>query len=307
MYKLIENFRKSWKPTKERNQRQEDLQRFDELEIPKKIHYFWQGRADALLKYASNMKASARINSPKYQVRLHILPESNEDLKTIEEVLDNIKVKDLNKEKWFGNFKKTDRYRRQFLAATHGSRPHAASAADVVKTELIFHKGGVWNDVDNKPKAPLPDEMRVPRGKFLTAGPVKFKRWGGQVGFHSSTFATHTSNEVLAKINKLSLKKFKTHEGVIYEVHADTDDPDTHFSMISETAGSLHMSTEIMRRDPELATQIHYLYEEGKTYNEKQVIFDKYFHPVVTTGLGPLDEKQIETLARLLVRPKALR
>lgn len=153
----------------------------DMVEIPKKIHHFWQGDVSSLREHVPNLNEIASMNS-NYKIRLHILPSENENLEMIESQLDGVKVKDITKEKWFHDFKKSPRA-SQFEASRTGERPHLASGADILKSELIYRKGGIWNDVDNKPLKELPNELKVPKGKLLIAGPVKFVRWGGQLGF----------------------------------------------------------------------------------------------------------------------------
>lgn len=261
--------------------------------VPPKIHYFWQGPIAPFLKHVNAINTTAEINKPHYKTRLHVLSIKGENIADFAMRLNHVKVKDLRKERWFIDFSQTPRY-TQFKASRDGERAHPASGADVIKSELIRRKGGVWNDVDNKPLKPLPMTLSVPRGKVLTAGPVTFDRWGGAEGFHSSSFATHRDNSVLDTINAESFTKFSELKDVIYRVHPQTDNPDRHFRMISETAGSMHMSSALMRIDPELCGEIADLRSKGESFNQSLVIFNQYFEPVVTTGSGPLDCRQLE-------------
>jgi len=270
----------------------------DMVEIPKKIHHFWQGDVNLLREHVPNLNEIASMNS-NYKIRLHILPSENENLEMLESQLEGIKVKDITKEKWFHDFKKSPRA-SQFDASRTGARPHLASGADILKSELIYRKGGIWNDVDNKPLKGLPNELKVPKGKLLIAGPVKFVRWGGVVGFHSSTFAAHKKNELLKQLNISSLEKFNNVRNEIYKKNSITDDPDKHFQMISETAGSLHFSKELMERDESLKSEVMDLYRTGEVANNSLVIFDNYFKPTTTTGVGNIDEVQTMKAFRMV-------
>jgi len=265
--------------------------------VPPKIHYFWQGSIDHLLKHTSAINATAEINKPNYKTRLHVLSIEGENIVDFARQFKHVKVKDLRKERWYADFSKAPRH-MQFQASRDGDRAHPASGADIIKSELIRRKGGVWNDVDNRPLKQLPVALSVPRGKVLTAGPVTFDRWGGAVGFHSSSFATHPGNSVLEAINEQSFMKFSRLKDIIYRVHPRTDNPDEHFRMISETAGSMHMSTELMRVDPKLRGEIADLAARGEGFNQSLVIFNQYFEPVVTTGPGTLDNRQLEAAVK---------
>lgn len=299
MEKLFEKIMKIGKQSNKRNDREiaSSCENSTTERIPSKIHYFWQGPITPFLKHVNAINATAEINKLDYEIRLHVLPIESENIGNFAALLKYVKVKDLRKERWFRDFRKTPRY-TQFQASRENERAHPASGADVIKTELIQRKGGVWNDVDNKPLKPLPTELSVPKGKVLTAGPVTFDRWGGGVGFHSSSFATHRNNPNLGTINAESFTKFSQLRDVIYRVHTQTDDPDDHFRMISETAGSLHISSALMRVDPDLSKEIAELNLRGESFNHSLVIFNQYFEPVVTTGPGPLDKKQLETVVQ---------
>ncbi|MGI9947701.1 hypothetical protein [Vibrio hyugaensis] len=272
--------------------------RKNEKQVPQRIHHFWQGDISNLKKHYENLEKVANKN-PSYKTQLHLIPTRAEDLKLAQSKLPHVEVKDLTKEKWFSQFKQTDRF-KQFQASKNGERSHLASGADIIKTELLARKGGVWNDVDNPPLKPLPKKLTVSKGNMLTAGPVVFKRWGGEKGFHSSTLATHRKNKILKEINKSSYEKFQGVEGVIYQKNSQTENPDNHFKMISETAGSLHLSRELIKKNPTMKEEVESLLEEGKKFGEGNVVMDEFFEPTVSTGAGKLDKEQAEQLVVLL-------
>ncbi|MBV4483807.1 glycosyltransferase family 32 protein [Pseudomonas khavaziana] len=293
--KFFERLMKGGKQSHKPNVREVDYSQYPTSEsVPRKIHYFWQGPIALFRKHVNAINSTAEINKASYEVRLHVVPIEGEKIADFDALLKHVKVKDLRQERWFADFKKTPRY-AQFLASRDGERAHPASGADIIKSELIQRKGGVWNDVDNKPLKPLPAALSVPKGKVLTAGPVTFNRWGEVLGFHSSSFATHRGNDVLSAINVESFNKFHQLKNVIYRIHPQTDNPDEHFRMISETAGSLHFSRALMNVDPVLRKEIADLATKGEHFNQSLVIFDQYIEPVVTTGAGFLDKKQLET------------
>jgi hypothetical protein len=270
--------------------------------IPNVIHHFWHGGTPALLKHAGNLNKTASLNS-NYSVVLHVLPTDKAEVQTLASSLPAIVVKDVTQEKWFRDFKGTERY-MQFNAAITGERAHFASAADVIKTEILQRKGGVWNDVDNRPLKSLPEKLKVSKGSMLTAGPVTFTRWSGKLGVHSSTLATHKGNSVLADVNKVSLEKFKEVEGVIYNVHKRTDHPDDHFRMISETAGSAYLSEALFKNDTGFQREVEVLAQRGEKFNDSSVIFDQYFEPVTTTGIDVVDDGQKLALLIAMSDPK---
>ena len=188
--------------------------------VPNTIHHFWHGDVSTLMAHSDNLNKTASLNS-NYSVVLHVLPKEQSDIKSISNSLKWVVVKDVNCENWFSHFKKSERY-SQFNDAVTGPRPHLASGADIIKSEILQRKGGVWNDVDNKPLKPLPDKLSVPKGSVLTAGVVKFARWTDESGVHSSTLATHKNNAALAQINNDSLEKYQAVKGVIYNVNEST-------------------------------------------------------------------------------------
>lgn len=270
------------------------------LSVPNKIHHFWQGDMGKLDRYLPNIQKTAELN-PTYEVRLHILPNKKQDAVSFQDKLIGVKVKDISEEKWFKDFQKSPRH-EQFHASRSGERKHLASGADIIKSELM-KKGGIWNDVDNKPLKALPESLSVNRGGFLTAGPVTFDRWGGESGVHSSTFATHKHNETLRDMNDSSYEKFLGEKGTIYEKNTRTDAPDEHFKMISETAGSLHFSRELKQRVPGHAEEISELLDKGEKFNNKNTIMDQYFEPVSSTGSGDLDDDQAKRFLESISPP----
>lgn len=272
--------------------------------VPNVIHHFWQGDLDALKKHHANLSKIAEMNSA-YSVELHVLPNKGEDskLEGLQNALGSkIKVTNITGESWFKKFKSKDRY-KQFEASRSGNRPHLASGADIIKTELIYKVGGIYNDVDNVPLAALPTSLSNEKGTLLTAGPVVFNRWGGEKGVHSSTFGSFKKNPLLKEMNTLSYQKFKKLEGVIYEKNSKTDNPDDHFKMVSETAGSLHFSQALKQSDATFSGALDTLLQSGKKYNNENILFDKYFAPTTTTGVGYLDEDQTLTLLQALSKP----
>lgn len=273
------------------------------LPVPNKIHMYWRGSASAFARHLQTVTAIAEFN-PAWQSRLHVLADTPADATAIHALLRNtgVKVKALADEAWFHDFRQTPRY-RQYEAACTGSRAHAAAGADVVKTELLARKGGVWSDVDNLPLLPLPAALEVAPGSVLTAGPVRFARWGGQRGVHCSTLATHADNSNLREINTVSFEKFRKLDGVLFESNVVTDDPDRHFQLISETGGSVHLSQELMQRSAVFRDEVERLHAQGEHVGERHAIFDACFKPQASTGCGALDETQVLSLLERLSPP----
>jgi len=266
--------------------------------VPKVIHHFWQGKLDPLKQHISNLNKIADKNS-EYTTVLHVLFDNPKDINALQPKVPNILVKDMRNEAWFTNFQASPRY-QQFKASREGGRPHLASGADIIKTELIFAEGGIWNDVDNKPLEQLPTELRVEALSILTAGPTEFKRWDNILGVHSSTFGTYRGNPILKTINDSSYKKYSNLKHIIYQNHPDTNDPDNHFKMISETAGSLHFSTELKAHMEGFNLELNELHKSKGKSNDRRIIMDKYFAPTTTTGAGDLDEDQLIKLMQNL-------
>lgn len=163
--------------------------------------------------------------------------------------------------------------------------------------------GGVFNDVDNVPIAPLPASLQHQEKTLMTAGPTQFNRWGGEKGIHSSTFATYKKNPILKEMNKESFKKFKAIQHIIYRKNDMTANPDDHFKMVSETAGSLHFSRELKRLDTGFNSALENLMLTSNKYDEGNIVFDKYFKPTTTTGAGDLDEDQMIALFNAMSAP----
>ncbi|YCO02636.1 glycosyltransferase family 32 protein [Vibrio sp. VNB-15] len=272
-----------------------------EKTVPKIIHHFWQGDIKSLDKHLANLEKVATTN-PSYKTQLHLLSRDSGDCKRVQEKLQNVHVIDLSKEKWFLEFQKTERF-KQFQASRSGERKHLASGADIFKSELLARKGGVWNDVDNPPVKPLPNKLTVSKGDVLTAGPVVFKRWGGEKGVHSSTLATHRNNKNLEKVNRSSFEKFQSMQHVIYKKNSQTDNRDNHFKMVSETAGSLHLSRELFKQSPSMVKEVDSLLEQGKKFGGSKIIMDEFFKPTSTTGAGELDEEQAKKLLAMMSDP----
>lgn len=277
--------------------------------IPNTIHYFWQGDFEKLKPHYESMKKTANIN-PKYTVYLHALAaaESDNTLRMLEsEFYGGIKVLNIKEEEWFKVFKTAPRY-AQFLASSTvgtGRRPNFASGADIIKSELIYNLGGVWNDVDNTPIKPLPENLFADEGQILTAGPTKFAKWGGMDGVHSSTFATYKGNAALKKMNSHSFEKYHRISNTIYTESVETDNPETHFGMVSETAGSYHFSLELTKNEG-FKNELAELIMTQKKWNGKSIIFDQYINPVSTSGVGDIDEKQLSVVLAALGRKSKL-
>lgn len=169
--------------------------------------------------------------------------------------------------------------------------------------ELIYHKGGVWNDVDNVALASLPGSLRNRENQLLTAGPVTFARWGGMKGVHSSTFASHKHNSLLEEMNKGSFRKYSLLARSIYQKVPETDNPDDHFKMVSQTAGSYHFSEELLAKNPNFKKSLDALNCTGKKFDEDMIVFDKYFNPTASTGSGNWDEDQVVALLASMSKP----
>ncbi|MDR6352609.1 hypothetical protein [Pantoea sp. SORGH_AS_0659] len=271
------------------------------LRVPNVIHHFWQGAPNAFLKHAGNLNKTAKMN-PKYDVQLHVLSENKKDLSVFNNNLIGVKVLDMEKEGWYQNFRASERC-VQFDASRLGPRPHLASGADIIKTELLASEGGVWNDVDNNPVSSLPETIVVDKNQILTAGPVTFLKWGKEEGVHSSTLATHKDNNLLKEINKKSLSNFNEVKDTIYKVNSQTDNPEEHFRLVSQTAGSLHLSRELAARVEGHKESVHALIENGEKFNDQSIIMDKYFTPVASTGSGTWDEEQARTFLEMISPP----
>lgn len=267
--------------------------------IPNTIHYFWQGNFEKLIPHYGPMTKTANIN-PKYTVYLHVLAdaESYKTLRNLEYVFNGrIKILNIKEEEWFKVFKKQPRY-AQFMASSTvgtGRRPNFASGADIIKSELIYNLGGVWNDVDNTPIKPLPETLFAGEGQILTAGTTKFAKWGGVDGVHSSTFATYKGNPTLKDMNAHSFEKYQEISQTIYTESVETDNPETHFGMISKTAGSYHFSVELTKNE-EFKNELTELITTQKKWNENSIIFDQYITPVSTSGAGDIDKKQQDAI-----------
>ena len=275
-----------------------------EKSVPNVIHHFWQGELKNLEQHHSNLKKIALTNSA-YKVELHVLPNPGEDtqLKALQSSLGSgVKVINIKEEKWFKKFQTKERY-TQFEASRSGERAHLASGSDILKTELTYKLGGVFNDVDNVPIAPLPASLQHQEKTLMTAGPTQFNRWGGEKGIHSSTFATYKKNPILKEMNKESFKKFKAIQHIIYRKNDMTANPDDHFKMVSETAGSLHFSRELKRLDTGFNSALENLMLTSNKYDEGNIVFDKYFKPTTTTGAGDLDEDQMIALFNAMSAP----
>lgn len=104
-------------------------------------------------------------------------------------------------------------------------------------------------------------------------------------------------------MNKESFKKFKAMQHIIYRRNEQTANPDDHFKMISETAGSLHFSRELKRLDTGFNTALEKLMLTSNKYDEGNIIFDKYFKPTTTTGAGAFDEDQMIALLNAMSAP----
>ncbi|WP_104025450.1 hypothetical protein [Vibrio hyugaensis] len=271
--------------------------------VPQKIHFFWHGGFSYLKKHLANIESTARYN-PAYKVILHVLPNEGECIDDLKKQLNrrHVQVQDVNGEAWFINFKDKPRY-RQFEASRIGRRRHLASGADIIKSELLAIEGGVWNDVDNPPLKSLPEQLLLNEGDILTAGPVIFKRWGNIKGVHSSSLATHQNNLVLQSFNDSSFAKYRASENIIYQECKETDNPDQHFKLISETAGSLHFSKELFAVSEGFEMEVDELLKKKEKYNMKRVILDEYFKPTTNTGAGELDDAQVLALVGMLSAP----
>ena len=272
--------------------------------VPNVIHHFWQGDLKNLEQHHSNLRKISQTNST-YKVELHVLPNPDQEahLAALQSSLGSgVKVSNIKDEKWFKQFQKKERY-QQFEASRNGERSHLASGSDIIKTELTYKLGGVFNDVDNVPIAPLPSTLQHKENTLMTAGPTQFNRWGGEKGIHSSTFATYKKNPILKEMNKESFKKFKAMQHIIYRRNEQTANPDDHFKMISETAGSLHFSRELKRLDTGFNTALEKLMLTSNKYDEGNIIFDKYFKPTTTTGAGAFDEDQMIALLNAMSAP----
>ena len=250
--------------------------------VPSTIHHFWYGDTAVLRGYADNLIATAKMNKG-YSVVLHVLSADKGDLKRLKKELVGVKVKDAVQEKWFSKFKSSERY-HQFVEAMSAEVRCFASGADVIKSEILQRKGGVWNDVDNIPLKPLPKKLVVEKGGMLTAGPVLFNRQNGECGVHSSTLATHKNNSIVKDINKCSFSKFKNLEGVVYKQNEKTRDASAHFLKMSEIAGSLHFSRELMGRSKCFEREILELRIGKQSSNDLHVIFDRFFQPVFSSS-----------------------
>ncbi|WAH57292.1 hypothetical protein LZ023_30580 [Pseudomonas silvicola] len=111
-----------------------------------------------------------------------------------------------------------DAFFQAFLASPHaepfnfflqpGSRNYAA-ACDVLRYRLMFAKGGVYLDMDDKLLKPLPI-LRIRPGDVMTGGAVNHVLLGLDAMPNNSHFATLAQNPLLDAISQELLRRFAT-------------------------------------------------------------------------------------------------
>lgn len=158
---------------------------------------------------------AAKAKSDTFQYKLYLSTSSQaaykSNIKELKKHAPDVEVVDLEPSAFFKSFKDREYFEHYTAALTgnNGQGPNFASAADVLRYQLMYHEGGIYMDVDDFLQKKLNVRLNTSNDGLLLNHPVNIKSVGKFGVFNNNNFGTHAKNPILIKISKESLKRFR--------------------------------------------------------------------------------------------------
>lgn len=188
--------------------------------IPRIIRSVWIGDRvipEALVKNLGRNAFNATLGKKPYKTKLYLSNHHplnfQKNLAALKEYAPLVDVITLEDSRFYRNFRSAEqgKYFAQYQTALNGNGGVAAnnaSAADIMRYQLLFRKGGLYMDIDDKlrPLGVL-DIKTTPAGLALN-GPVSNSTLGMDAEYNTSIFGTQKNNPTLRAISEESYRRF---------------------------------------------------------------------------------------------------
>lgn len=146
--------------------------------IPKTLQHIWVGTKEMPLLGFENIKMFAELN-PDYTSHIYVDSSIKNSQKSISEIqagfaYSSTIVEDIVKQPFFDSFKQDPVYRSYLSAFKDNSTIPVPLSADVLRTFILYEKGGNYQDIDNSPSKPfgtMNAEFGIVTTGFLTKNP----------------------------------------------------------------------------------------------------------------------------------------
>ncbi|QXI44829.1 mannosyltransferase [Pseudomonas wayambapalatensis] len=246
------------------------------LPIPKTFSSLWVGGnvmdQDLIRNLANN---ASHLQNSEYRLRLFLSNASpaafEENLRLLNEQAPGIQVLPLEEQAFFRSFSQS-KYHAQYQAALDGNGGVArnyASAADVLRYQMLYHEGGVYIDVDDtlfmpgeivdgKP-APAVDqvELRTTPDGLLLAPAMSNEKMGMNCLFNNSLIGSHPGNPTLEAISEEMHTRYLARPDFYDSKPSVAEDPLGFYryaQQLSELTGPALLTQVVDQRLPGLAT-----------------------------------------------------
>lgn len=236
--------------------------------LPRNIHSVWLGRR-LPEHFVNNVIANAVLaaeGSVPFDYHLYLSIEDPLDqaltLTDLATAPTNLHIHLLENTAFFRDFRQTPYY-AQYQAATEGSGVNYASAADVLRYQLVDYHGGLYMDIDDTLYASTESgvhfgdlDWSIVPGRLMLNGLVNESRLGLHCQFNTSNFAALPNTPVLEAISQESHQRFLANRDLYYQrPYENTDSRDTvtaYVRRISHVTGPGVFNDVLMREVPEL-------------------------------------------------------
>lgn len=174
--------------------------------IPQKIHSLWVGPKEISPQNIQNIIQNARYAKSKgfeYTLFLSKASESalNENLKNLKDIEGSITILEDSPE--YKNFMKRKNY-EQFLDAlgnNENKRTNFASAADILRYHMLYERGGIYIDVDDKLKMGFAEkDLTASNNDLLLGLPVSNPYLDMYIKYNNNFIGSHKGNKLFEHI-----------------------------------------------------------------------------------------------------------
>ena len=236
--------------------------------LPRNIHSVWLGRR-LPDHFVNNVIANAVLaaeGSAPFDYHLYLSIEDPLDqaltLTDLATAPTNLHIHLLENTPFFRAFRQTPYY-AQYKAATEGSGINYASAADVLRYQLLDYHGGLYMDIDDTLYGSTVSgghfgelDWSIVPGRLMLNGLVNESRLGLHFRFNTSNFAALPDTPVLKAISQESHQRFLANRDLYFQrPYENTDSRDTvtaYVRRISHVTGPGVFNDVLMRDVPEL-------------------------------------------------------
>lgn len=188
--------------------------------IPRVIRSVWVGDQVIPSELVSNLGRNAyraTLGKKTYKTKLYLSNQHPQNFqKNLEQLREHAPLVDvitLEDSRFYREFRNNEngKYFAQYQAVLNGNggiASNGSSAADVLRYQLLFHKGGLYMDLDDKLRPSGSIDLKTTPAGLALNGPVSNGMLGMEAQYNTSIFGTQKYNPTLGAISEESYQRF---------------------------------------------------------------------------------------------------